>query len=76
MRERAQEYYGDRYVSRKRREERINSLTKSFGPYVNCPTCGAFLKIDSEGLSGDRQITVKVKCSKCGFDEYGLKIDY
>lgn len=71
-----EEYYGEEYVSRKRRKERINHLTKNFGPYVNCPECGAFLKIDSEGLSGARQINVKVKCSKCGFEEHGLKIDY
>ena len=68
--------HGDIYVSRKRREDRINSLTKYFGPYEKCPKCGSFLKVDSEGKSGERQITVKVECSKCGFEEFGLKIDY
>ena len=60
----------------KRENQKINALFKNFGPYVNCIKCGAFLKIDSEGKSGERQITVKVECSKCGFKEYGLKIDY
>ena len=68
-----QPYYYNQF---KRKDQKINALIKSFGPYVNCPKCGAFLKIDSKGISGERQITVKVKCSKCGFDEYGLKIDY
>ena len=71
-----EEYYGEEYVPRKRRKENINHLTDKFGPYVNCPECGAFLKIDSEGSSGERQISVKVKCSKCGFEEDSLKINY
>ena len=70
---RAQEYYYNQF---KRKEQKNNALTKSFGPYVNCPKCGLFMKVDSEGKSGERQITVKVECSKCGFKEYGLKIDY
>ena len=68
-----EEYYGESY---KPRDQKINALLKNFGPYVNCPKCGSFLKVDSEGKSGARQITVKVKCSKCGFEEYGLRIDY
>ena len=68
-----EEYYDEPY---KTRDQKINALLKNFGPYEKCPKCGAFLKVDSEGKSGARQITVKVECSKCGFKEYGLKIDY
>lgn len=67
------EYYYNQF---KRKNQKKNALTKSFGPYGKCPECGAFLKIDHEGKSGERQITVKVKCSKCGFEEHGLRIDY
>ena len=67
------EFYDNQF---KRKDQKINALIKNFGPYANCIKCGAFLKIDSEGISGERQITVKVECSKCGFKEYGLKIDY
>ena len=67
------DYYDNPF---KREDQKINALIKNFGPYFNCIKCGAFLKIDSEGISEERQITVKVECSKCGFKEDGLKIDY
>ena len=66
-------YYDNQF---KRKDQKINALLKNFGPYEKCQKCGSFMKVDSEGKSGERQITVKVECSKCGFEEFGLKIDY
>jgi len=68
-----EEYYGKPY---KPKEMKINLLKKNFGTHVNCPNCGSFMKVDYERKSGWRQITVKVECVKCGFKEYGLKIDW
>ena len=67
------DYYDNPF---KRNDQKINALRDNFGSHVNCPDCGAFMNVGNEGKSGERQITVMVKCSKCGFEEYGLRIDY
>lgn len=60
-----------------------NDVIKNFGEYVKCPDCAAFMTTKTQNTHthiGLRElpdhIHVSVHCKKCGFEQYGLRIDY